>query len=167
MCPGRSRQPLQRKGIETVMPRETGRVNAPGRHQQTWKKAMPKQDLSDYEKRLSIDHERQCRTVLSCQLIWMICKTRKCRRDAACTGPMLASAHQNRKINVQREIGLSGRACAELPACLAHVPETVFQSFQEVKDHLLDHLVKHPEVRLPKFDRYLKGRKSRRDAADP
>ena len=68
---------------------------------------MPKQDFSNYEKRLAIDHEQRCRTILSVHFAWKVCKIRKCGRDQVCTGPMLVSAHQDRKVRIQREIGLS------------------------------------------------------------
>ncbi|URK87126.1 hypothetical protein LP421_25545 [Rhizobium sp. RCAM05350] len=76
---------------------------------------MPKQDFSEYERRVSADHERQCRSTLTIHGVWRICPIRKCRRDKACSGEMLASAHQNSKIRAQRETGLSGNACAKLP----------------------------------------------------
>ncbi|MCV9967588.1 hypothetical protein OIU34_37825 [Pararhizobium sp. BT-229] len=128
---------------------------------------MPKQDFSDYEKRLSIDHEQRCRTVLSAHFVWKVCKIRKCSRDRTCTGPMLISAHQDRKVRVQREIGLSGHACASLPACIAKAREAAFRDFEDIMEDFQRYRIDHPEVRLPKFDRCLKGRQPRRDTANP
>jgi hypothetical protein len=128
---------------------------------------MPKQDFSNYEKRLSIDHEQQSRSVMTYSVVWTYCRLRKCRRDRACTGPMLVSAHQNRKIRAQREIGLSGHACAKLPACIANASEEFFRLFEKDKDCLLDYLIKHPKGRLQKYDRRVEGRQPGRDTADP
>jgi hypothetical protein len=128
---------------------------------------MPKQDFSDYEKRIAIDHERQCRSVLSTHSVWQDCSVRKCRRDGACTGEMLVSIHQDRKIRVQREIGLSGKACAKLPRCIATADASVFAAFTLCLDDLQKDLIAHPDEKLPKFDRYLKSRQPPRDSADP
>ncbi|WP_349435584.1 hypothetical protein [Pararhizobium sp. A13] len=128
---------------------------------------MSKPEFTDYEKRLSADHERQCRALLTAQLIWRICRTRKCGRDRACTGPMLVSAHQGRKVRIQREIGLSGHACARLPACIANAQESGFQTFERIMDDFQKDQIAHPEYRLPKFDRCLKARQLRQDQSNP
>ncbi|WP_438752125.1 hypothetical protein [Pararhizobium sp. O133] len=128
---------------------------------------MPKQDFTDYEKRIAIDHERQCRTVLTTCEVWQECPLRKCRRDRACTGEMLVSAHQDRKVRVQRELGLSGKACSKLPRCIATIDASFFAAFTDRLDTLQKYLVANPTVILPSFDRYLKGRQLRRDTADP
>jgi hypothetical protein len=128
---------------------------------------MPKQDFSEYEKRVSADHERQCRTTLTIYSAWRVCPIRKCRRDKACSGEMRVSAHQDRKIRAQREIGLSGNACAKLPRCMATASALAFETFAECLDNLQGDLIAHPYEDLPKFDRCLKGRQPRRDTANP
>ena len=128
---------------------------------------MPKPDLSEYEKRVSADHERQCRTTLTIHSAWRLCPIRKCRRDKACSGEMLASAHQERKIRAQRETGLSGNACAKLPRCMATASAAAFETFAECLDDLQRDLIAYPDEDLPKFDRCLKGRQTRRDTANP
>ncbi len=128
---------------------------------------MPKQDFSEYEKRVSVDHERQCRTLLTFHSAWRICRARKCRRDKACSGDMCVSAHQDRKIRTQREIGLSGNACARLPRCMATASASAYETFAQLLDDLQRDLIAHPDEDLPKFDRCLKGRQSRRDTANP
>jgi hypothetical protein len=128
---------------------------------------MPKQDFTEYEKRVSADHERQCRTVLTFHSAWRICPNRKCRRDQACTGPMLVSAHQDHKIRAQREIGLSGHACAKLPRCVATTHAPGCSEFALCLDDLQKDMIAHPQEGLPKFDRCLKGRQTPRGTADP
>lgn len=119
---------------------------------------MPKPEFTDYEQRPSADHEHRCRALLTAQLIWRICKIRKCGRDRACTSPMLVSPHQDRKVRIQCEIGLSGHACARLPACIANAQEPGFQTFERIMDDFQKDQIAHPELRLPKFDRCLRGR---------
>ena len=128
---------------------------------------MSQPEFTDYEKRLSADHELRCRALLTAELIWRTCRTRKCGRDRACTGPMLVSAHQDRKVRIQREIGPSGHACARLPACVANAQEPAFQIFERIMDELQKYQIEHPEYRLPKFDRCLKGRQSSQDLPNP
>ncbi|WEZ82085.1 hypothetical protein P6U16_12730 [Rhizobium sp. 32-5/1] len=116
-------------------------------------------EFTDYEKRLSASHERHCRIIATKYRLWRICRTRKCARDLACTGAMLVSPHQNATVRVQREIGLSGNACSRLPACIANLNQTAFDSFEERMTALQKFLIEHPKYRLPKFDRCLKGRR--------
>ena len=68
---------------------------------------------------------------------------------------------------IQREIGLSGHACARLPACVANAQEPAFQIFERIMDELQKYQIEHPEYRLPKFDRCLKGRQSSQDLPNP
>ncbi|WP_156373850.1 MULTISPECIES: hypothetical protein [unclassified Rhizobium] len=128
---------------------------------------MPKLDLTDYEKRIAADHERQCRCVQTMHGIWQHCPVRKCRRDRACTGEMLVSAHQDRKVRIQRELGLSGKACAKLPQCIATADAKTFAAYSRRLDNLNRYLIAHPDETLRTYDRYLKGRQPPRDTANP
>jgi len=80
---------------------------------------------------------------------------------------MLVSAHQDRKVRIQREIGLSGHACARLPACIVTAQEPAFRLFEDIMDELRKYQIEHPEYRLPKFDRCLKGRQLPQDQSNP
>lgn len=121
---------------------------------------MPKQDFTDYEQRLAADHEHQCRALLTIHLAWTVCSIRKCRRDRACSGPMLVSTHQRGKVRVQKEIGLSGHACAGLPACMARASDAAFETFETIRGEWQAYQLAHPQDRLPKFDRCLKAGRS-------
>ncbi len=128
---------------------------------------MSQPDFSNYEKRLSVDHEQKCRTTCTIHGAWESCAIRKCRRDRACTGPMLRSAYQDGRVRAQREIGLTGNACARLPACVARAERSTFQFFDDCLDDLAKDMIAHPDEKLPSFDRKLKGRQSPQGLPNP
>ncbi|WP_145632938.1 hypothetical protein [Neorhizobium alkalisoli] len=100
---------------------------------------MPKTDYSEYEKRRAADHEFEWRLTATLNLIQNhFCRFRECRRNRQCCGPMVRSAHQDGQVKAQREIGLSGDACACLPRCVAqaNAPQyaALHQSMKQVRE---------------------------------
>ncbi|WP_313604807.1 hypothetical protein [Rhizobium sp.] len=82
---------------------------------------MKRTDFSEYEKRRAQDHEEAWRLSATLENIHSRhCHYRMCRRSQFCSGPMLPSEHQRSVISAQKEIGLSGMACARLPMCMAN-----------------------------------------------
>jgi len=84
---------------------------------------MEKRDFSDYETCRAADHEEIHRLLGLACLTGGLCRRRACRRKAACSGPMLPSRHQQSAVRAQQALGLSGKACATLPSCLADLED--------------------------------------------
>jgi hypothetical protein len=100
---------------------------------------MPKTDYSEYEKRRAENHEIEWRLTATLVLIRSrFCHFRECRRVHYCIGPMVRSAHQDGQVVAQKEIGLSGDACACLPFCVAHASppeyEMICHSLKQVRE---------------------------------
>ncbi|MFB9952797.1 hypothetical protein ACFFP0_28460, partial [Rhizobium puerariae] len=142
-CPGRN-----------LAPGQTGRENQPGSPRAesvpAWRKTrMSKADFSEYEKRRAEQHEELCRATSSLMCIrGRICRLRTCRRRRVCCGPMLPSPHQAWAVRAQREIGLSGKACAELPFCVANQAPRIFEGYKRVMDGLRQVKQDWPEMDL-------------------
>jgi hypothetical protein len=82
---------------------------------------MAGHDYSEYEKRRARAHEETWRyAAMLVNIADRHCHYRRCRRLQACIGPMQASDHQLGMVKAQKEIGLSGTACAKLPICMAN-----------------------------------------------
>jgi hypothetical protein len=107
---------------------------------------MTKPDFSDYERCRAENHEFFWRLAATQAAIRSrFCRFRQCRRLQVCCGPMLPSDHQKMQVRAQQEIGLSGRACATLPRCLAQISEPQYaawrelvESLSEMRSHLSD-----------------------------
>jgi hypothetical protein len=115
--------------------------------------SMTIKDFTEYEKRLAADHERLWRGYLTEVVAVHLCKRRKCRRDGACTGPMRIAPSQASRVRAQREIGLSGKACASLPLCVANIPGEEFGVVEKYMDEFHRLLRENPGYRLPRLDR--------------
>ncbi|MGK6313146.1 hypothetical protein [Neorhizobium sp. DT-125] len=110
---------------------------------------MDNPDFSDYEKRRAEQHEELCRAASSLMCINDgLCHLRSCRRRRVCSGPMQPSPHQAWAVRAQREIGLSGKACAELPLCIANQKPWVFEIYKKVMDGLRRVRQNNPELDL-------------------
>jgi len=98
---------------------------------------MHKQDFSEYEKRRAQQHEEICRLASTLGHISTgFCRLRACRRRRVCSGPMLPSPHQKWTVRAQQEIGLSGRACSDLPACIAHREPVYYELHKKMQDYV-------------------------------
>ena len=110
---------------------------------------MDNPDFSDYEKRRAEQHEELCRAASSLVCISDgLCHLRSCRRRRVCGGRMLPSPHQALAVRAQREIGLSGKACAELPLCIANQKPGVFEIYKKAMDLLRRIRLDDPELDL-------------------
>ncbi|TCV70996.1 hypothetical protein EDE05_10723 [Neorhizobium sp. R1-B] len=110
---------------------------------------MDKQDFSEYEKRRAEQHEKLCRaTALLMCLDHRICHLRACYRKRMCSGPMRPSPHQAGAVRAQREIGLSGKACAELPFCVANMAAQLFGRYSKLRSDLQQVAIDVPELDL-------------------
>ena len=108
---------------------------------------MDKPDFSDYEKLRAEQHEELCRAAASiCFLDSGVCRLRACRRLRVCSGPMLPSAHQIRKVRAQQEIGLSGKACADLPLCIANREPKYYELFKQTMQKLQQIAIDEPNL---------------------
>ncbi|KKX27872.1 hypothetical protein YH62_21910 [Rhizobium sp. LC145] len=76
-----------------------------------------------------------------------LCRLRSCRRRRVCGGPMQPSPHQALAVRAQREIGLSGKACADLPVCIANQKPWVFDIYKKLMADLLQ-----IKLDIPKMD---------------
>ena len=102
---------------------------------------MPRSEFPEYEQRRAESHEFEWRLAASLvNISGRICRFRQCRRHQYCGGPMLPSDHQHWQVRAQQEIGLSGKACASLPMCMA-------QSTQDHHAHLRGVIAKLTELR--------------------
>ena len=110
---------------------------------------MDKPDFSDYEQRRAEQHEELCRAASSLICISeRFCHLRSCRRRRVCSGPMLPSPHQALAVRAQREIGLSGKACAELPLCVANQEPWVLKHYKQLMDDLQQVRLEDPRINL-------------------
>ena len=110
---------------------------------------MTKPDFSDYEKRRAEYHEEICRLASTMVHIASgFCRLRCCRRNRVCSGPMMPSPHQAWTVRAQREIGLSGSACADLPACIALKPPEYYAPYREVMTRVQEMQNEEPLVDL-------------------
>lgn len=108
---------------------------------------MDKSDLSDYEKLRAEQHEELCRATASIGFLGNgFCRLRACRRRRVCSGPMLPSAHQIGKVRAQQEIGLSGKACADLPLCIANREPEYYELFRQTMQELQQAAAEEPNV---------------------
>lgn len=98
-------------------------------------KTAPNINFDAYEKERAAHHEKVCRTAATMLLTpYFACRIRKCRRDGKCTGPTFPSSRQMGHVRAQKALGLSGNACAKLPACIALADDDLFAAFEvEVK----------------------------------
>ncbi|CDZ67379.1 Hypothetical protein NGAL_HAMBI2605_56600 [Neorhizobium galegae bv. orientalis] len=110
---------------------------------------MDKPDLSDYEKFRAEQHEELCRATASMGFLGSgFCYLRACRRRRVCSGPMLPSVHQIWKVRAQQEIGLSGKACADLPLCIANREPKYYDLFKHAMQELQQMEIDEPNVDL-------------------
>jgi hypothetical protein len=65
-----------------------------------------------------------------------------------CIGPMLASPHQAGAVRAQREIGLSGKACAELPVCIANAEPWIFDRYSKLRNNMREVTIDNPDLNL-------------------
>ncbi len=94
---------------------------------------MSQQDFAEYEERRRADHIEICRaTATSLYIHTRLCNLRECRRKRICSGPMVPSQHQAWTVRAQQEIGLSGKACADLPLCIARKSKEAFAIYMTV-----------------------------------
>ena len=108
-------------------------------------------EFTAYEKRRAIDHERQWRALLS--HLDIVCWRRKCRRDGVCTGPMLDAPCLAAQMKAQQALGLSGRACAKLPLCVASASPRDFAELESLMDTFHQGLIDGTGFRLLRLDR--------------
>lgn len=108
---------------------------------------MDKPNFSDYEKLRAEQHEELCRATASiCFMGTGFCHLRACGRLGFCSGPMLPSAHQLWKVRAQQEIGLSGKACAELPLCIANREPQHYELFKQTMQKLQQLAIDEPNL---------------------
>ena len=110
---------------------------------------MSKQDFSEYEKHRAQQHEELCR--LAATLIHIrtgFCRRRVCRRRRICSEPMLPSPHQKWTVRAQQEIGLSGKACSDLPACIANCEPEFFELYRNAQDFVREEMSATPWMNL-------------------
>jgi hypothetical protein len=105
--------------------------------------------LSDYERFRAEQHEELCRATASIGFLDSgFCRLRACRRRGVCSGPMIPSAHQLWKVRAQREIGLSGKACADLPLCIANREPQHYELFKQTLQKLQQVAIDEPNLDL-------------------
>lgn len=112
---------------------------------------LAEQQFTEYEKRLAADHERHWRALAS--LIHPRCPRRKCHRDGACSGPMRIAPCLAGRVKAQQAIGLSGKACASLPRCLADFPPALSSQLETMMEDFRADLQKGMTLPFPKLDR--------------
>ncbi|MGI2034989.1 hypothetical protein ACRQ1B_21630 [Rhizobium panacihumi] len=96
---------------------------------------MATDDLSEYEQTRARLHEVQCRlTAAMVNVRQGFCHRRACRRNRYCIGPMLPSPHQEGVVKLHKELGLSGKANADLPACMAFQQKDIVDLFKRTMD---------------------------------
>jgi hypothetical protein len=101
--------------------------------------------FEDQDRRLAAQHEETCRlAAITCALATGRCRIRKCRRNGVCSGPMLRSPRQDLRVRLQKEIGLSGNACATLPVCIATGDDPLFARFQRAVGIIGQMRLDHP-----------------------
>src|SRR3546814_11700197 len=90
-------------------------------------------EMTESEAMRAAQHEELCRQTAT--LIYIPgrkCRLRQCWRRGVCSGAMVPSSHQARQVEVQRMMGLSGRACASLPLCAARLDCEHYQGFRKI-----------------------------------
>lgn len=93
---------------------------------------MARQDFSEYEKHRAAQHEMICRLAATMlKITQRLCRDRRCRRAEFCSGPMVRSDLQAPQVAAQKELGLTGEACAFLPRCAASAPAHTHRSFRD------------------------------------
>lgn len=115
-------------------------------------------DIEAYEKRRMDWHERKWRLAALKAMGFIFCPIRKCRRDLGCSGPMVPSERQRRAVEAQKAIGLSGKAVACLPRCVAHADDADFERCRQVIEAIGGALEAEPSLTLPRHDRRNRGR---------
>ncbi len=115
-------------------------------------------DIEAYEKRRMDWHERKWRLAALKAMGFIVCPIRKCRRDLGCSGPMVPSERQRRAVEALKAIGLSGKAVACLPLCVAHADDADFERCQQVIEAIGRALDADPSLTLPRHDRRNRGR---------
>ncbi|WP_117196104.1 hypothetical protein [Rhizobium terrae] len=102
-------------------------------------------DFDDYEKLRAEQHEELCRLTSSlAPVIHGLCRLRACRRKGTCSGPMVPSPHQALKVRAHQEIGLSGRACADLPLCIANQAPDYYEVYRTAMEDVRELRDEHP-----------------------
>ncbi|AYD02674.1 hypothetical protein [Neorhizobium sp. NCHU2750] len=100
---------------------------------------MARPDYTEYEKRRAEHHETAWRFAATLNNIRnRHCRLRLCRRLQSCSGPMLPSEHQRGAIRAQQEIGLTGKACATLPLCMAATSAEHYASTRALSENLTE-----------------------------
>lgn len=103
-------------------------------------------------------HERKWRLAAGKTMGFIFCPIRKCRRDLGCSGPMVPSERQHRAVEAQKATGLSGRAVACLPLCVAGADDAAFERCRQVVEAISRVLEADPSITLPRHDRRNRGR---------
>jgi hypothetical protein len=117
---------------------------------------MEKHDFSEYEKRRAEQHDKLSRATASLMCLDnRLCHLRACYRKHVCSGPMIPSPHQAGAVRAQREIGLSGKACAELPVCIANVEPLLFAHYAKLKNGLQSKASDDPGLDLLRACRHI------------
>ncbi|PZM09443.1 hypothetical protein [Rhizobium tubonense] len=121
-------------------------------------KTTPNIDFSAYEKERAAHHEARCRVAATMLLTpYFACRIRKCRRDGKCTGPAIPSERQMGHVRAQQALGLSGRACVNLPLCIILGDDRLFAAFQaEIKR--ISEMREGRPLKGVHFDRAVKAR---------
>ena len=115
-------------------------------------------DVEAYEKRRMDWHERKWRLAALKAMGFVFCPVRKCRRGLGCSGPMVPSERQCRAVEAQKAIGLSGKAVACLPLCVANADDDAFERCRQVVEAISRVLEADPSITLPRHDRRNRGR---------
>ena len=115
-------------------------------------------DIEAYEKRRMDWHERKWRLAAAHVMGFILCPIRKCHRDLGCSGPMVPSERQRRAVEAQQAIGLSGKAVACLPLCIAKADDAAYQQCQQALEVVGHALAAKPPLKLPRHDRRNRGR---------
>jgi len=96
---------------------------------------MKKENLIRYELLRAQSHELLHRVAATdAGAPHILCAIRKCRRDGGCVGPMMQSRHMGSAVRAQQALGMSGQACARLPACIAHQADDNFEVYKIYAD---------------------------------
>jgi hypothetical protein len=102
-------------------------------------------DMTAYERMRAENHEETCRVTASLVHIpHKVCRFRQCRRRGICSGPMVPSRHQAGQEDVQRMLGVSGRACEKASSLSAHLDPELYALFKQAMNDLERHLGGEP-----------------------
>jgi hypothetical protein len=100
---------------------------------------MTQPDFSEYEQRRAENHELEWRIVaMLINIRSRRCRFRICRRNQLCYGTMLPSDHQRWQVRVQKDLGLTGAACADLPMCMANATADHYAQAREIHEKLME-----------------------------